>query len=181
MLTPQWFKWTVDTETLLSNHSLPWLIHHITSTLAWTQTTREIPLQTAEWKSHDTETGRCDICTRAKKVCMYTTYSLWRTANAPNGSFMFFLRWIWPSSTRLLPEVPFYLRSSQARVTFLSILSIDWISKTTGTWLDEGALSTNTQIWSNKKRIQTPRALPSSSDVPVLFLNKLADLCRQLI
>ena len=37
------------------------------------------------------------------------------------------------------------------------------------TSLDDGALSTNAQIWSNENRIQsTPRALPTSSDVPFL-------------
>ena len=38
-------------------------------------------------------------------------------------------------------KFPFYLRSSQMEVTFLSI---GWFSKTTGTSLDGGASSTNT-------------------------------------
>ena len=50
---------------------------------------------------------------------------------------------------------------------------LGWFSKRTGTSLHNGARCTNTQIWSNKNRIQTiPRSFTSSSQVPVLLLNQ---------
>ena len=50
---------------------------------------------------------------------------------------------------------------------------LSWFSKRTGTSLHNGARCTNTQIWSNKNRIQTiPRAFTSSSYVSVLLLNQ---------
>ena len=95
--------------------------------------------------------------TRKKGMYVHHMFALTNGQRSKRQLHLLFTMAIWPSSTCLIPEVPCYLRCSQARVTFLSI---DWISKTTGTWLDEGARSTNTQIWSNKKRIQTPRAPP---------------------
>ena len=54
------------------------------------------------------------------------------------------------------------------------VYMIGWFSKWTGTSLHNGVRGTNTQIWSNKNRIQAiPRALKSSSDVLVLLLNRL--------
>ena len=54
-----------------------------------------------------------------------------------------------------------------------------WFYKTKGTSFDDCARSTNTQIW--KKRIQTiPRALPSSSDVPILLPNQLSPFKKGL-
>ena len=54
----------------------------------------------------------------------------------------------------------------------VSIIITRWFSQRAGTSLDDDARRTNTQIWANWNRIRaTPRALQSSSDVPVLLLN----------
>ena len=166
---------------LLSNHSLPWLIHHITSTLAWTQTTREIRLQTAEWKSHDTETGRCDICTRAKKVCMYTTYSLWRKANAPKGSFMFsVLRWQFD-----LHQLVWYQRFPFIFDPLKRELPFSQFSQSTELARQRERDSTKVRAVQIPKygqiRRESKLRAPSRRHLTFPFLNKLADLCRQLI
>ena len=61
-------------------------------------------------------------------------------------------------------------------VVFLATHRVAYLPQAPGTSLDDGARKTNTQIWSNKNRIQAiPRTLQSSSDIPVLLPNHVTD------
>ena len=109
----------------------------------------------------------------------YDQYHLWEQEDTPIRSNAL---WVWLCLVRYVYFINNFNWNYASSSSLLSSSSSSrhhdnqrWFSKRTETLLDNGACmrSTNTQIWSTKKRIQTiPSALPSSADVPALLLTQ---------